>query len=263
MFRLGKFLDIEVSLHWTLLLLVLWTASSGPLPGFLASIAFYVAMFACVLFHEFGHALAARQFGIRTPHITLYPIGGVATLDRMPRDPKQELWIAIAGPLVNVVIAALLWISIPPLTLILGPGVAGWVFYLMLANIVLVVFNLLPAFPMDGGRVFRAICALFMSYTDATRLAASVGKVLAVGFAVIGIVYGPFMLTLVAAFVYLAGSTEANAVAHDGRPAWRPPAAPAGLRSPWIRAVRDGQVVTAIWDDERCAYRIVPDAYSV
>ena len=256
MFRLGKYLDIEVSLHWTLPLMVLWMAASGSLGGFLASAAFAVAIFACVLLHEFGHALAARQFGIRTPRIVLYPIGGVATLERMPRNPKQELWIALAGPLVNVVIAAVLLPALVPVALILGSGAANWLFYLMLANIVLVAFNLLPAFPMDGGRVFRAICAMFTSYADATRLAANVGKVMAVVFAAVGILYSYYMLIFIAGFVYLAGSAEANAVAHELGPS----AAPASLGSQWIRAVRNGQVVTAIWDHQRCVYRIVPDA---
>ena len=102
MWKLGKILDIDVSLHWTLFLLIGWSALSAPMGSMIASATLISAVFGCVLLHEFGHSLAARQFGIGTSSIVLLPIGGVATLDRMPRDPKQELWVAVAGPLVNV-----------------------------------------------------------------------------------------------------------------------------------------------------------------
>ena len=253
MIRIGRFFEIEVSWHWTLLLLILWTAFSAPMGTFLSSAMFTVAIFACVLLHEFGHALAARQFGIATPSICLYPIGGVATLERMPRNPMQELWIAVAGPLVNVAIASALFVLLAPASWIFGTQVAGWMSYLMLANMGLVVFNLLPAFPMDGGRVLRSISAMFTSYADATRLAATVGKYMAIGFAVLGVLYGHLMLILIAGFIYLAGSAEANAVANEFL--HRPSSATA--KQPWVRATRNGRVVTVAWDSEHGAYRIV------
>ena len=149
MWKLGRIAGIEVSLHWTLLLLIVWTGLSAPAGGAIAQIAFTSAIFGCVLLHELGHSLAARQFGIETSSITLLPIGGIASLERMPRSPFQELWIAVAGPLVNVVIAAALFFSMGFLHLFVGD--VTWFRYLMYANIVLVVFNMLPAFPMDGG----------------------------------------------------------------------------------------------------------------
>ena len=266
MLRLGKILGIEVSLHWTLFLLVAWTALRAPVGGAMASAAFISAVFACVLAHEFGHALAARQFGIGTNGITLYPIGGVATLERMPREPLQELWVAIAGPLVNVVIAGLLFAYHGPLTLLLGTAAAPWLGYLILANLGLVLFNLLPAFPMDGGRIFRALAAMFLPYARATNLAASVGKVVAIGLAVYGVLQMHLMLILIAGFVYFVGEAEARAVEnerrHESRPGYSPGPSPSrSVSQPHgvvMRALRHGQRVLVVWDESRGVYVAVP-----
>lgn len=271
MFKLGRFLGIDVSLHWTLLLLVVWSASSSPL-GFAASALLTLAIFGCVLLHEFGHALAARQFGIDTAGIALYPIGGVATLERMPRNPKQELWIAVAGPLVNVVIAAVL-IAVSPLVgmALGGTTLLAWMSYLAFANIALVLFNLLPAFPMDGGRILRSLAAMYMPYADATSMAARIGRWMALAFAILGIAYGHLMLIVIAGFIVLAGTAEAREASRPEFGMSHPRYASTESRGVargskafrldtdhhWIRTIKDGRIVTAAWDPRSSVYRIV------
>jgi len=184
--KLGTFAGIDVFIHATFLLIIGWVGLSywqqtGTLVGTLEGILFTLLLFGCVVLHEYGHALTARRFGIKTRDITLYPIGGVARLERMPDKPIQELWVALAGPAVNVVIAVLLfgWLIISgTLTSIASLGLTSGPFIerLMLVNITLVLFNLIPAFPMDGGRVLRALLALRLEYTRATQIAASIGR---------------------------------------------------------------------------------------
>jgi Zn-dependent protease/CBS domain-containing protein len=182
----------------------------------LAGMVFISALFACIVLHELGHALAAREFGIRTVDITLLPIGGLARLERMPEEPKQELWIALAGPAVNVAIAAFLygwltltheWEPLVRLKVATGPFFER----LLLANISLALFNLIPAFPMDGGRVLRSLLASKMSYLKATERAASVGRGLALVFGLIGLFTNP-MLLLIAVFIWMGATQEAGAV---------------------------------------------------
>ncbi len=217
---LGTISGIRIRVHWTFFLLPIYIYFSSLLAGSgiaaaSISILFVLAIFGCVLLHELGHALAARQFGIGTRDITLLPIGGVAALERMPRNPWQELWIAVAGPLVNVVIAAILFVgfSLNPL---MAPGlISNFLTQLMYANVVLVVFNMIPAFPMDGGRVLRSALAMFNNYGTATRIAATVGKVIAVGFAIFALTSGNLMLLLLAGFVYLAAHSENAHVAQE------------------------------------------------
>lgn len=215
---LGTISGIRIRVHWSFLLLPMYIYFSSLLSGSgmmaaIVSIIFVLAIFGCVLLHELGHALAARQFGIGTRDITLLPIGGVAALERMPRKPWQELWIAVAGPLVNVVIAATLFIGIALSPLPTGGFVGGFLRQLALANVILVVFNMIPAFPMDGGRVLRSVLAMFVDYSDATAVAVTVGKVVAVGFGLLGLFSGNLMLLFVAAFVYLAAHSELSQIA--------------------------------------------------
>ena len=219
--KLGRFAGIDVYMQATFLLLIGWIALSHwlqarSLAAVLAGVGFILALFVCVILHEYGHALTARRFGIRTRDITLLPIGGLARLERMPEKPMQELWVALAGPAVNVVIAALLfaWLlltnGLEPLSSL---GVAGGSFVerLLVANVFLVLFNLLPAFPMDGGRVLRALLASRMEYTKATQTAASVGQGMAFLFGLVGLFVNPFLL-FIAFFVWIGAAQEASSV---------------------------------------------------
>lgn len=222
--KLGRIAGIDVRLHWTFLLLLGWIAFSFAMQGdgirsALWGSALLLSVFGCVLLHELGHALAARPFGIKTRDITLLPIGGLARLDRMPREPRQELWIAIAGPLVNVVIAAGLFgvlyslnrvQPVVPETLVTGTTV-GFIANLMWLNVVMVLFNLLPAFPMDGGRVLRAVLGFVTDYSRATEIAAATGQAMAILFAVAGLFINPWLL-LIALFVFVAAGAEAHEV---------------------------------------------------
>ncbi len=216
---LGTIAGTKVRVHSTFLLFLAWVAWDGwdaaGWEGAKWSVAFVVLVFACVLAHEFGHIVAAKYIGIRSPMVTLWPIGGVARLERMPERPIHEIAVALAGPAVNVVIGGLLF------AFLFGPfdpqAVFDYesielLFQLMIANGVLAAFNLLPAFPMDGGRVLRAVLAWWLSYEKATKIAAIVGQIAAFGLAVAGYFYNP-MLYLIAAFIFFAAQQEANAVA--------------------------------------------------
>lgn len=260
MWKLGRFLGIDVSLHWTLLVLMFWFSLTAPFGGPLFSATLMAAVFACVLLHEFGHSLTARQYGIETSSIVLLPIGGVASLESMPTDPKKEFWIAIGGPLVNVVIASGLYAL---LSLLSSSLLFSWIEQLMYINIGLVVFNLLPAFPMDGGRIFRATCALFLPYAKATNLAASVGKVMAILLAALGIATAKGMLVFIAIAVFFMGSAEALAVAADpANHAW--PTRSRGRKSTTsnpatagaiFQVQRNGMLVNVVWDEVARVYR--------
>jgi Zn-dependent protease/CBS domain-containing protein len=222
--KIGKLAGIDVYMHATFLLLVgfivivNWTESHS-LGRTLDGVLFVLVIFGCIVLHELGHALTARHYGVRTRDIVLLPIGGVARLERMPEDPNQELRVALAGPAVNVVIAALLFAAL---------GLAGrfptwrqaetiawtghnFLLSLMAVNVWLVLFNLIPAFPMDGGRVLRALLAKRMDYTDATQAAAHVGQGIAFVFGFLGLLYDPFLL-FIALFVWMGASGEAGMV---------------------------------------------------
>ena len=224
-FQLGRAAGIDIRIHWTFALLLAWAGWQHLSLGHgaaaaLVGVVFMVAVFGCVVLHELGHALTARAFGIGTRDITLYPIGGVASLERIPDEPRQELLVALAGPAVNVAIAAALALVVG-----LGGGLAsidptpsvgaGLVANLLLVNIALAGFNLIPAFPMDGGRVLRAVLAMRMDRVRATRLAASVGQGLAVLFGVAGLFVNWFLL-FIALFVYMGAEQEARAVEAHG-----------------------------------------------
>ena len=216
--KIARVAGIGIYVHWTFWLLIAWIALQGATSiAALRAVAMIFSVFACVVFHELGHALMARRYGIETHDITLLPIGGVARLERMPDEPRQELWVALAGPAVNVVIAAVLfavwWISgaVEPLV---GLQTFGDDFLadLTKVNLFLVVFNLIPAFPMDGGRVLRALLATHFDYMFATQFAASVGQGIAILFALAGLLIpGMWMMLFIALFVYLGAQQESHA----------------------------------------------------
>ncbi|WP_170464077.1 site-2 protease family protein [Ruegeria arenilitoris] len=220
-FSLGRLLGSELRVHVTFFLLLAWVGfaaySSGGMPAAIENLIFVLALFACVVAHEFGHALMARRYGIKTPDITLLPIGGLARLERMPENPMQEVWVALAGPAVNVVIFIVL--------MVLGAGMpladmaridltnAGLLNRLAYVNLLLAAFNMIPAFPMDGGRVFRALLCLRMNRVKATRVAALAGQMVAVAFGFLGLSTGNPLLVLIAVFVFVAANAESQDVA--------------------------------------------------
>src|SRR2546425_2913217 len=205
---------IQLRIHITFLLLIVWLAfgyySQGGSAVAASRVIFILLLFLCVVLHEFGHAFAAKAFGINTPDITLVPIGGVARLERMPEEPVQELIIAVAGRLVNVVIALGLFVAGGSQVLLNPASLEGGtlIAQLFVINIMLVLFNLLPAFPMDGGRVLRALLATRLSYARATQIAATVGQGFAFVFGFIGLIWNPFLI-FIAFFVYIGASQEA------------------------------------------------------
>lgn len=220
---LGKISGIKIYIHWTFLILIVWIfllhsrMGQGYTAG-LWGVVFILALFACVVLHELGHALTAKRFNILTRDITLYPIGGVASLESMPEKPGQELLVALAGPAVNVVIAGILWIYLnssgtwPDLSALKNTDSIErlpFAFNLFAANIFLFLFNLIPAFPMDGGRVLRALLALKMERTKATRIAATIGQFLAILFVFFGFFYN-FWLVFIGFFIYLGAGGEAR-----------------------------------------------------
>jgi Zn-dependent protease/CBS domain-containing protein len=218
--RLGRVAGIPIYLHWTFIILVAslvlgsWLLTQD-LIGALEGGAFVLSLFGCVVLHELGHALTARHFGIPTQDITLLPIGGVARLQRMPEKPIQELIVALAGPAVNVVIAGLLFgvfgVRMPEEGLEAPKHLVEAPFWpkLMEVNLFLAAFNMLPAFPMDGGRVLRALLAMQLPYSQATRLAATVGQWMAILFGLIGLTIGHPLLLLIALFVWIGAEGEA------------------------------------------------------
>jgi len=210
-----------VRIHVTFLLFLVWIGAAqwraGGQQAAFEGVLFMVLLFGCVLAHEFGHIFAARRYGIQTPEVTLWPIGGVASLERIPEKPSEELVVAVAGPAVNVVIAAVLILVLgmsfdtAAMTELENPR-AGLMARLAAANIFLVVFNMIPAFPMDGGRVLRAILAMRMSHAEATRIAARIGQGAAFLFALAGLFVNP-MLIVIGLFIYLAATAESQHVA--------------------------------------------------
>ena len=229
-FKIATVAGTEVRIHITFFILLVFVAMQGMagghgLNGAVDALLFVSAAFVCVLLHEFGHVFAAAGYGIRTPDITLFPFGGVARVERIPENPRQEIVIALAGPAVNVVIVGFLWLAL------ILTGARAWldpvtvegslVRQVLMANVMLVLFNLIPAFPMDGGRVLRALLALRFEHAQATRVAASVGQALAVAIGLIGVfgfhagkvaIGANPMLILVAFFVFMAAANEAGAV---------------------------------------------------
>lgn len=225
--HIGTFAGIRVQIHWTFWLLIVWIILrdlflGNSLESMVWNTVFVAVLFVCIVLHEYGHALTARKFGVNTEKITLLPIGGVANLEDMPSDPRQEFLVAVAGPLVNVGIALLLYplVSVEAFVnrspeelqqMLSTINATNFLFYLLSANVILVLFNLLPAFPMDGGRVLRALLSMKMDRVRATRVASGVGQFLAMIFFFIGIFYNPLLL-LIAIFVFFGAQAESKMV---------------------------------------------------
>ena len=214
--NLGKILGIRIRAHWMFLVMLGWAFLFW---GGLAAVAYFCCLFGLVVLHELGHSLVARRYGIRVRDITLLPIGGMARLEGMPPTPKAEFWIALAGPMVNIVLAAVLVpvaVAVTAWAAALNSAVLEWLgsglVMLCAINVVLAVFNLLPGFPMDGGRILRAYWARRRGMVEATRKAARVGRWVAVIMAIVGVLTLHFVLVLIALFVYVAGKQEEFAV---------------------------------------------------
>jgi Zn-dependent protease len=283
--RLGTAFGINIFVHWSFAILPIWVLFEhwGNAVRVAVALAFIAALFSFVVLHELGHALAARYFGIQTRDITLYPIGGVARLERMSEKPWEELCIALAGPVVNAGLAVLLLLATVLAFLFWNTGgglvtaalvtgnaeavgldIVTFLGGLALANVVLGVFNLLPAFPMDGGRVLRALLAMRMSRLRATEIAANIGAGLALLLALLGLAGGGLMMFLVAAFVFLAGRQELFMLRHrefmkqmapEPPTAEEPeisPVAPTAIPERFTGILWDGQArVWVVWQDGR------------
>lgn len=221
-FKLGKIAGIGLFIHWTFSLLILFIVyvnykTGQNLTQILWSILFILCIFITVLMHELGHALTAKNFSIKTKDITLLPIGGLARLERLPEKPSEELMVAFAGPFVNIVLAFItsMFITLPntseEMVAQLENGVNAGNFFLnfYLVNIVLAVFNLIPAFPMDGGRVLRAILSYKLERHHATKIAARIGQVLALGFVFLGFYSNPFLI-FIGIFVFMGAQIESE-----------------------------------------------------
>ena len=213
-----RLFGVPVRLHFTFIILVIFLLVAGFSSDLTTlNLTLYVlALFASVVMHELGHALVARRYGIKTLEIVMFPIGGVARLERNPR-PSEEFWVAIAGPLVNVLIFGVIYFYLQgrsvfvPMQELGKTTNANLLTSIAMGNLVLAAFNLLPAFPMDGGRILRAVLAKFKPEQEATRLAAGAGRLLAMVMALYGLINGQFMLVFVAFFVYLGAAQESAA----------------------------------------------------
>ncbi len=219
-FRLGTAFGIGVFIHWTFAILILFIVFTNYRAGqdavqILWSVLFILSIFVTVFLHELGHALAARKFNIGTRDITLLPIGGLARLEKIPEEPKEELIVALAGPAVNIMIALLcaLFIAFPTTSeegsVLLSEGITpkNFLLYFFLVNIWLSIFNMIPAFPMDGGRVLRALLSMIMSRIRATNIAARIGQLIAIGFVFAGFYINPFLI-FIGLFIILGAQGE-------------------------------------------------------
>ncbi|MFO7997967.1 MAG: site-2 protease family protein [Bacteroidales bacterium] len=218
-FTLGKPFGIKVSVHWTFSLLIAYVIFISVSRGLtivpvLMHVAFILALFLCVVLHELGHSLVAMKFGGKVNSITLLPIGGMANMSEMPEKPREEFLVSAAGPLVNIVIAATIWLY---LSFFGGIDIEeleyeyitadNFIIVLFAANLFIVAFNLIPAFPMDGGRLFRSALSIWMNRLKATRIAKNIGQIFAVIFILAGLFYNPFLI-LIGFFVFLGARGE-------------------------------------------------------
>jgi Zn-dependent protease len=217
---LGRILGIKVQVHWTFAIILFWIIYVSLRAGAnteqtVWAVLFILAIFGCVVLHEFGHAIAARNYGINTKDITLLPIGGLARLEKIPEKPKEELVVALAGPLVNVLIFFVLmpFVRMPEdleaaeQWMFTDPG--NFLYKLVVINLWLAVFNMIPAFPMDGGRVLRAALSFKFPRHHATRIASSLGQMLAIGFVFLGFFVNPFLI-FIGLFIFLGAQSEAQ-----------------------------------------------------
>jgi Zn-dependent protease/CBS domain-containing protein len=219
--NIGRVAGTVVRIHLTFLLFLAWIfaasyAASGAATAW-ETLLYIVLLFLCVLLHEFGHIFTARAFGVATPYVTLLPIGGVAQLERIPEEPYEEFLIAIAGPLVNVAITIVLVVVggahlNPSDAALIDNTNISMIDRLAIVNLFLALFNLIPAFPMDGGRVLRAALASKWGYVRATEISASIGQFVAFALGFIGLMYNPILI-FIAIFVYLAAASESHMVA--------------------------------------------------
>ena len=221
---LGRISGIKIYLHWTFVILLAWVLINQWQQGNSVSqitytLLFILVVFGCVLLHELGHAIVAKRYSITTKDITLLPIGGLARLKRIPENPAEELWVALAGPAVNLIVSLLISFYlllkpvqlVPELTTLTLLSLDGFMVNLFLVNLLLAGFNLIPAFPMDGGRVLRALLTFKLSRVKATKVAVTTGQLIAIFLAFLGLLYNPFLL-LIAIFVYLGAQFELNFV---------------------------------------------------
>ena len=224
-FKIGRAFGIDIKVHWTFFLLLIFFAflgfqEAGSVVGALITTAVIVALFFCVLLHELGHSLVAQRLGIEIPDITLLPIGGLARLKRLPDKPWDEVKIAVAGPLVNVILAPIFFglafllgvnLSDFPQPITAQQSLGGVLFYLGVLNVVLVLFNLIPAFPMDGGRVLRGLLATRLGPVQATDISAAIGQLFAVAFFLLGFFSNPFLI-LIGVFIFFGANGEREMV---------------------------------------------------
>ncbi|MEM9623875.1 MAG: site-2 protease family protein [Pseudomonadota bacterium] len=214
--QLAQVAGVDIYVHITFVLLLGWVALAywqlaGTVAAVLEGVGFILALFTCVILHELGHATMARHYKIRTRHITLLPIGGLAALEKMPDDPRQEMAVALAGPAVNLAIAAILWVGLS-ISGSNGDLVAPWdegslVQRLLAANLVLAAFNMIPALPMDGGRVLRALLAWRGNHAQATETAVKYGQAIAFVLGFLGLMYNP-LLVIIAVFIWIGAAAE-------------------------------------------------------
>lgn len=226
-FQIVKLFGIPVQVHWTFALLIAWTVYSSYTQGNSVASTIWqsllvVTLFICVVLHEFGHALTARRFGVKTKDIIVLPIGGLARLDRLPEKPSQEFWVAIAGPLVNIAIGLLLfggWLVFNPSSeLLVGleeMSATSFIPMLIFMNVLLAVFNLIPAYPMDGGRILRSFLAFWLKRSTATKIASIIGQLFAVFFIVVALFPVPYFegfrspfFALLGVFVFITAYQE-------------------------------------------------------
>ena len=218
---------IPIRVHWSFVLILGYVAYINYRAGnefheIIWSLIYVLAIFICVTLHELGHALAALKYGIQTKSITLYPIGGVAALEKIPEKPLEELWVALAGPLVNVIISSILWTWIyisPTVYSFEDIGIQinshNLIINLAAVNIIMVIFNLLPAFPMDGGRVFRSLLSLAIGRMKATYIAMLMGQIISVVFVIWGFMGNPFLI-FIGIFIFFGAAQEYQMVKYGG-----------------------------------------------